>query len=40
MSVNRAITVGLLVVNGPVLAFLVGPLAAFAFLVDRGVISR
>ena len=40
ISVGRAIAVGLLVVNGPVMAFLLGPLAVFAILIDRAVISR
>jgi MFS family permease len=40
ISVGRAIAVGLLVVNGPVMAFLLGPLVVFAILIDRAVISR
>src|SRR5918999_5774703 len=40
MSVAKVIWVGLLVVNGPVLLLLCGPLAAFAYAVDHGVIPR
>ena len=40
LSVRRAIWTGLLVVNGPVMLFLVGPLYGFGRLVERGAISR
>jgi hypothetical protein len=40
LSVKQAIRRGLLVVNGPVLVLLLGPLAVFAYLVDRRVVSR
>lgn len=40
MTVRRAVWVGTVVVNGPVLALCVGPLGAFAFAVDRGWVSR
>ena len=40
MSVSKAIWIGLLVVNGPVLIFLVGPLLLFSVIVDRGMVSR
>lgn len=40
LSVSKAIWVGLLVVNGPVLLLLVGPLFAFAYVIDHGIVSR
>lgn len=40
LSVKQAIWRGLLVVNGPVMALLVGPLVVFSYLVDRHVVSR
>ena len=40
LSVGQAIRRGLLVVNGPVLLLLLGPLALFAYLIDRRIVSR
>jgi hypothetical protein len=40
LSVKQAIWRGLLVVNGPVMVLIVGPLAGFSYLVDRHVVSR
>ncbi|RLA48382.1 MAG: hypothetical protein DRR42_16795, partial [Gammaproteobacteria bacterium] len=40
ISQFRAITVGLLVVNGPVLALLLGPLWAFVAAIENGEIDR
>lgn len=40
LSVKQAIRCGLLVVNGPVLLLMLVPLAVFALLVDRHIISR
>ena len=40
MSVPKAIWIGLLVVNGPVLLLLCGPLFAFDYLQKHGGISR
>lgn len=39
MSVSKAIWFGLLVVNGPVMLLLVGPLFAFSYFVDHGIVS-
>lgn len=39
-SVSKAIWLGLLVVNGPVLLLLVAPLFAFSYLIDHGIVSR
>jgi len=40
LSVRQAIRRGLLVVNGPVLALLFGPLAVFVLLIKHQVIAR
>lgn len=40
VSVKRAIRIGMLLVNGPVLLFLVGPLAVFDRLIKGGWLSR
>src|SRR5262245_40280582 len=40
LSVKQAIRWGLLVVNGPVLTLLLGPLGVFALLIDQRVFSR
>ncbi len=40
VSVGKAIWRGLLVVNGPVFALLVGPLALFALLVENHWVAR
>jgi hypothetical protein len=40
LSVKQAIRRGLLVVNGPVLVLLLGPLGVFALLIDHRVLSR
>ena len=39
-SVARAIWIGLLVVNGPVLFLICGPLFVFGQLVESGILSR
>jgi hypothetical protein len=40
VSVKQAVRRGLLIVNGPVLLFLLGPVAVFAYLVHHKVISQ
>lgn len=40
LSVRAAIAIGTLVVNGPVLFFMCGPVGAFGFAVERGAVSR
>lgn len=40
VSVKQAVRRGLLVVNGPVLLLLLGPVAVFAYLVNHNVISQ
>ena len=40
LTVRQAIWRGLWEVNGPVFALLLGPLAFFSLLIDRGIISR
>lgn len=39
-TIKRAIRRGLLVVNGPVLLLLLGPLGVFAFLIEQRIVSR
>lgn len=39
-TVKQAIRRGLLVVNGPVLLLLVGPLSVFAWLIEHRIVSR
>jgi hypothetical protein len=40
ISISRAIWIGLLAVNGPVMLLLLGPLLLFGRLVEHGTISR
>ena len=40
MSIARAIWIGLLIVNGPVLILLCAPLVAFGYAVDHGLVPR
>jgi hypothetical protein len=40
MSVSKAIWLGLVVVNGPVMLLLLGPLFLFAIFVEHGIVPR